>query len=204
MTDTHFQYIKPRLFLTLVVFLSINLYLAAKYVSASLVLNLSITAIITFLFIVIDKYFWRYPPFKWLYWVPDMSGRYEGEIRYINPATSSPDRKNCVIEVFQTGSKLKVSCFFQHQTIDELSTSKSLTESITKEEDGCYSIIFNYLNEGTRTHSQGQPHYGTCILKFINNGEGRILQGNYYTNREPQTKGIIEVQYQSNNLKNNF
>lgn len=204
MTDAHFRYLKPRVLLSLVALLTISLYLTNKYLADSFGYNLSATSIIVGAFWLLDRYLWKYPPFKWLYWVPDMSGRYEGVIRYINPITSSSDHKRCVVEVFQTGSKLKVKCFFQHQAKDEPSASKSLVESIIKEGDDCYSLVFTYLNRGIRIHGQGQPHYGTNILKFINNGEGKFLKGYYYTNRDPQTKGVMEVKYQSNKLKNDF
>jgi hypothetical protein len=202
MTDAHFRYLKPQVLLSLIVLLAISLYLTNQYITASIGHNISITGIIVGVFLLIDRYLWKYPPFKWLYWVPDMSGRYEGVVHYEHPITRSPDSKNCAVEVFQTGSKLKVSCFFQHQVIDEPSTSKSLVESIIKEEDDCHSLVFTYQNEGAR--SLGQPHSGTNILKFINNGEGKFLKGHYYTNRDPQTKGLMEVKYQSNNLKNDF
>ncbi len=204
MTGAHFRYLKPRVLLSLVVLLAISLYLTNQYMAASIGHNISISGIIVVAFLLIDRYLWKYPPFKWLYWVPDMSGRYEGVIRYTNPITYCSDEKRCVVEVFQTGSKLKVRCFFQHQTKNEPSASKSLVESIIKEDDECYSLVFNYMNEGTRIHSQGQPHYGTNILKLISNGEGKFLKGYYYTNRAPQTKGVMEVKHQSNNLKNNF
>lgn len=204
MTDAHFRYLKPRVLLSLVALLTIGLYLTNQYIAASIEYNIPIIAIIVGIFGLLDRYLWKYMPLKWLYWVPNMSGRYEGVIRYTNPITSCSDEKRCVVEVSQTGSKLKVNCFFQHQVMDEPSTSKSLVESIIKEGDDCYSLVFTYLNQGIRIHGQGQPHYGTNILKFINNGEGKFLKGYYYTNRAPQTKGVMEVKYQSNKLKNDF
>ena len=115
MKNTHFRYIKPGALLSFVIFLAIGLYLANQFLSSNFGLSLSVTAIITGLFLLIDRYLWKYKPFSWLYWVPDLSGRYEGHIKYSNPITTSQERKQCAVEVFQTGSKLKVSCFFRHE-----------------------------------------------------------------------------------------
>lgn len=202
MTDARFRYLKPQGLIAFITLLAIGIYLANKFLSTRAEFTISILGIIMGMLLVVDQYLWKYPPFKWLYWIPNVSGRYEGVINYKNPFTQAPDRKQCILEVFQTGSKLKVKCYFQHEHMHEPSESKSLVESIIKNEDDTFSLVFTYQNEGIQ--SEGQSHYGTNILKFINNKNGKFLKGYYYTNREPQTKGVMEVKHQSDKLKNDF
>ena len=202
MQNGFFRYLNPRGVIALISFLSVGLYLLNRYLGTHIGIHLSVTALIVVIFGIIDRYFWKYPPFKCLYWIPDMSGRYEGMIRYSDPITGADDCKQCVVEVFQTGSKLKARCFFQHEWKQEQSESKSLEENIVKNDDDTWSLVFTYQNEGIP--ATPHPHYGTNVLRFIQNGEGKFLKGYYYTNRTPQTKGSIEVKFLSNNLKNDF
>ena len=165
-----------------------------QYPSASL--------FIWFVIYLIDWKLWNKPLFKLLYAIPDMSGRYEGSIKYVNPKTTFEEEKNCVIEVFQSGSKLKVQSFFSREDDFEKSPSNSLIESVIKNDNETYSLVFTYHNKGIC--GVFHPHEGTNILEYINNSDGRFLKGHYYTNRIPQTKGEVEVKFITNKLKNDF
>ena len=166
-----------------------------QYPTASIVLILFVA--------LIDSKLWNKTIFRPLYAVPDLSGRYEGKISFINPINNKPDSKNCAVEVIQTGSKVKVNCYFQREKGKEKTPSKSIVETIVKNDDDSFSLVFMYQNSG----SPGLfgPHNGTNILDYICNDEGKFLKGVYYTDREPsQTRGKIEVKYISKNLKNEY
>lgn len=165
-----------------------------QYPSASVIVGL--------LVLWIDLYLWKFPPFNLLFQIPNISGRYEGYINYLNPITKVDEEKKCVIEVFQTGSKVKFNCYFKKLNSKEKTKSESLVETILKNDDGTVSLISTYRNHGLP--NQFQEHSGTSILTFVENENGRFLKGIYYTNREPQTKGEMDVVFNSNKLKHDF
>lgn len=157
-------------------------------------------AIVLIILGLINIHWWKHFPFKYFFWVPNMSGRYEGLIKY--NYLGSEEEKQCFVEVIQNGLKIKVNSYFQKNNGSEKTLSKSLVETISPEDDGTYSIVLTYRNNGIQ--GKFSEHCGTNILKFINNGDGRFLKGIYYTNREPQTKGIMEVSFISKTLKNDY
>jgi hypothetical protein len=158
------------------------------------------SAIVLLILSLINKHWWKYFPFRYFFWVPDMSGRYEGFIRY--QLNGIEEEKLCSVEVVQDGLKVKVNSYFQKSNGSEKSLSKSLVETIVSEDDGNYSIALTYRNQGIT--GKFPEHCGTNILKFINNSNGKFLKGDYYTNRQPQTKGIMEVKLVTNKLKNDY
>jgi hypothetical protein len=86
----------------------------------------------------------------------------------------------------------------------ERTKSKSTVENIIKNDDDTFTIVLTYVNKGIVGHPNFQTHYGTNILNVIDNEEGLSLDGEYYTNRIPQTKGRISVKFISKKLKNHF
>jgi hypothetical protein len=165
-----------------------------QYPSASVLVGL--------LVLWIDLYLWKFPPFNLLFQIPNVSGRYEGNINYLHPILKVEEKKKCVIEVFQTGSKVKFNCYFKKKNSKEKTKSESLVETILKNDDGTVSLISTYRNYGLP--NQFQEHSGTSILKFVENENGKFLKGIYYTNREPQTKGEMDVAFITNKLKHDF
>jgi hypothetical protein len=160
------------------------------------------STIVAGILIIKSEWLWKYKPFCVFFWTPNMSGRYEGEISFFNPISKQDERKLCTVEVYQTGSKIKVNSYFQRENGQEKSPSKSIYETIVKNNDDSFSIVYTYQNEGIP--NKFSPHNGTNILHFIENEDGTFLKGAYYTNREPQTKGIMEVKLVSNKLKNDY
>jgi len=151
---------------------------------------------------IVTEFLWDKKPFVYLFNMPVLQGRYEGYIYYIHPISGHEERKKCAIEIIQSGSKVKVNSYFQYQNGAEKSPSTSMVETIKKEPDGSYTIVFTYLNKGIP--GKFQEHSGTNILRFIKNDDGQLLKGDYYTNREPQTKGRIKVKFISKKIKNDY
>lgn len=172
-------------------------------------LSISLFGILSALLIIISTYLWKFSPFKFLFWVDNFSGRYEGILSYQykdkTGQIQSGQLKHVKL-VNQNGHRISVSSF----TIKNDGTKSSLSVNkgmhIEKTEDEMhYRLIYNYLNEGST--EQGFPlHHGTDVVKFIKNGNQKILSGEYYTNREPfQTKGeYIELKWVSNDLNHEF
>lgn len=142
-------------------------------------------------------------------WIEDFSGRYEGNLRY-QYRDDSGKLLEGVLEhvkiINQTGNRIVVSSFTKKEdgTKSSLSISKGMFVEKTEDEKH-FRLIYSYLNNGSP--QQGfPPHYGTEVIKFINNGNGKVLSGGYYTGREPiQTKGeFSELKWVGDNLNHEF
>jgi hypothetical protein len=210
MKENLFRYYKPNAIIGFIILSGslIGMILTLIIKSINSVLDLSYyqyptaSVFVGLLVLVIDRYWWNKKPFRFLFLVPDISGRYEGQIKYMNPKTKEMAEKKCAAEVFQTGSLIKFNCYFEKSDNSERTKSESLVETITKNEDDTFSLVFTYRNHGLP--NLFQEHSGTNILNFIENENGKFLKGIYYTNREPHTKGEMEVAYISNKLKHDF
>lgn len=198
MRNDYFRYYHPKLLIPLLVFLGVIFYLGNSYFDSHWGVSLSITAVITSLLILIDKYLWKYKPFCYLFWSINLQGRYEGVIEYCDPITGSVVEKMTTIEISQTGSSIKIQSFFGEGNNGEKSMSRSLDTSLIRDDHNEYSIVFTYLNGGNITMNF-PPHYGTNIFRVLNSKDKVTgLRGEYYTNRCPiQTKGTIQVDYKT-------
>lgn len=205
MGQDYFKYYNSKTLPFLVVGLFVLLWLARDY----WVLSFSIFSVLSVLLIFISTYLWKYPPFKYLFWVDNFSGRYEGILQYQYKDTdgnSITGQLRHVKVVNQNGHRITVHSFTikENGTKSSLSVNKGMQIEKTQDEEH-FQLIYNYTNEGSI--DQGfPPHYGTEVVKFIKKGNEKLLSGGYYTNREPfQTKGdYIELKWVSNDLSHEF
>lgn len=203
MKNGYFKFYKPQSLLMIVLLLGVIIYFSNKLFSSHFGITIiSILGGLTFLLGLIDKYLWKSIPFRWCFWVRNFSGRYEGRIDFFNPISKQKEYKKCSMEIFQTGSKIKLFCYFQKMGGNENTKSISLNENIVKKENEPFSLIFNYQNFGNQ--DSFQPHYGTNILEYFENDQGQFLKGVYFTNREPQTKGDMRLKFISKQYKHEF
>jgi len=160
-------------------------------------------AIIGGILLLYDKVLWKYPLFNWLVKVPNISGRYEGMITY--HWDDKPQSKECVIEVVQTASKIKMCSYFNNEH-NQMTVSKSLVEDIRQEEDGHFAVYLFYLNEGSKKDGVLDCHEGANKVKYLpgKNRHKAKLIGHYFTNRNTQTRGEMEADFQSRTLKGKF
>ncbi len=211
MKNNYFKYYKPNAIIGFIVILGTLVGFSLTFL-IDIITNITnvsyyqysaTSTVIILLIAFIDKKLWCKKPFKYLFIIPNLSGRYEGWIKYQHPITKIESSKKCTIEIYQTGSKVKLNCYFQKENGEEKTPSKSLIETVVKNDDNTFSLVFNYQNDGIL--GKFSPHHGTNILKFIKNSEGQFLKGIYYTNREPyQTRGEMEVKFITNKLKNDY
>lgn len=155
--------------------------------------------IVILLLVLINRYFWKHRLFSWLVNIPNLQGRYEGALHFIHPENGEKSSLKCTMTIHQTASKIVVNTFFITEDGDKSSRSTSKVANIVKNEDETFLLIFTYENKGSDIFP---PHYGTNVLQFIEND--KVLNGTYYTNRIPQTKGHIGVQYVSDELHQEF
>lgn len=204
MQNNFLNYYKPRLVIILIAFLGIVLYLAKSHLS----LSIAISAFIVTFLILLSKYLWNRKPFKWLFWVEDFSGRYEGILRYSyvdeDGVKQSGERKHVKI-INQNGSRISVASFTFQENGEKSSPSSNKGMFVEQTQDeNHYNLIYPYLNEGN-PGLNFPPHYGTDVIKFIKKGDGKVLSGRYYTDRDPQTRGeYINLRWVSNNLNHDF
>lgn len=205
MEKDYFKYYKPNLLIYLIIGLFVLIYIINK----NWALSVPIMGLVVAIIIFITQRFWKYRPFKWLFWIEDFSGRYEGKLIYHyldengNPVSGE---LNHVKIICQTGSKITIHSFTIKSNGEKSSCSVNKGMYVEKTEDEQhFRLIYNYLNEGDI--KQGfSLHYGTEVIKIINKGKDKIIEGFYYTNRIPyQTKGEFkDMKWISNNINHEF
>lgn len=204
MKNSFFKYFKSGTLVTLIIVFGIVLYLAKSHWQ----LSFAISGTVTMLLVLISKHLWNVKPLKWLFWVDDFSGRYEGLLRYSYINTDgnlqSGERKHIKI-INQNGSRISIASFTLKEDGGRSSPSYSRGLFLEQTEDEHhFQIIYHYLNEGNQQLGF-PPHFGTDVLKFIKQGERKMLTGGYYTNREPQTRGEYQnLIWVSNDLNHEF
>jgi hypothetical protein len=196
MEKYNLRYLKPSAFIFICVVLGVSLIAANNYINSHWGISVSVFAVIGALFGIINSYLWNKKPFCWMYNVPDFSGRYEGTL-YYEFRNEKCEVVSGMLElikvVTQNGSDVIINSWTKQKDGAMSSKSTSIEASIVKEKDGTYSLIYNYLNDGN-FELGFSPHYGTEVLKLIENGEGKHLVGKYYTERLPfQTRGKLDL-----------
>lgn len=206
MDKNYFKYYKSGAIIPFVLVAGTLLSLLASFLISLLIDNTnthyyqfpSTTILIGGLIYLIDKFLWKYKPFKWLYWQKDISGRYEGVIEFNNYKDDSRDSRSFALEIEQSGSVIKLNTYFNNDN-DDTSKSESKIISLSKDEFGNLSIFMNYHNVGNSVFKIPE-HFGTNVLEYFNSQ----LKGHYYTNKSPQTKGVMVAKYTSKKLKKSF
>jgi len=203
MEKFNLRYLKPSAFIYICVLLCIALIAANKFINTHWGVSVSVFAIIGGLFSIVNNYLWNVRPFSWMYFVPDFSGRYEGTLRYEfrnEKCETITDTLEHIKVIVQNGSDVVINSWTKKKDGTMSSKSTSIEASIIKEKDGTFSLLYNYLNEGN-FELGFCPHYGTELMKLIENGEGKHLVGKYYSERMPfQTKGKLDLKFTSKQL----
>jgi hypothetical protein len=197
------RYLRPSAFIFISAMLVLALFAANKYFQNHWGISVSILGFIGGIFAIANRYLWNVRPFSWMYSVPDFSGRYQGTLLY----EFRNDKNEIVSDILehikiivQNGSDVVISSWTKSKDRTISSKSTSIEASIVRDKDGTHSLIYNYLNEGN-FELNFHPHYGTEVLKLVENGKEKQLVGKYYTERMPfQTKGKIDLKYVSKNL----
>ncbi len=216
MEKDYFRYYKPKFLLFTIIILSI-IYGYALNIITSFINDIlkepyvyfpTISTLIILTLFLIDKYGLKKPFLKHLFWVKDISGRYEGIIRYKHfEKIDVEETKNCFVEIEQSASKISVKTYFNFKDdnkTDEKTSSKSLVTSIiASDEFDNQKLVFTYQNEGNSLKGL-PPSNGTNILSIIEKDNTIYLKGVYYTDKTPQTKGEMEVNLISKKLKKEF
>lgn len=214
MEKDYFRYYKPKILLTTIIILSI-IYGYLLHFSSDLINGFfnkpyvhfpTISTLIVFTLLAIDKYGLKKPLLKHLFWAKDISGRYEGAVTFKHYITGVEETKQCFLEIEQSPSKISVNTYFdfKYTKNSEKTTSKSLVTSIVSDDDfDNQKLVFTYNNSGN-TLKGLQPSNGTNILSIVKRDNDLFLEGIYYTDKEPQTKGEMKVKFISKKITKEF
>lgn len=159
----------------------------------------STISILTFFLFLINQYLWKLELLKWLVNIPNLNGRYEGELvsTFIDTSTNLPIVKKCVIEVYQTASKIKIYSYYGDlYTQQQTSQANSVSEEIVEQSNGFFEIFYIYSNAANALETQLNNHLGTCGLKYF--PDIKLLEGEYYNQRG--LKGTIKVNFVQSKL----
>jgi hypothetical protein len=154
-------------------------------------LGLGPVTIIGMLFYCYDRWRWKYPILKWLNKIPNLNGKYFGNIEYEREGKNQT--KRCELIIKQTCSVIKVSTIFKKDG-ENNTESTSIDSFILADETGDMKLYFYYQNQGSCMSGDTlNQHDGMNVLKIIKDKKNIELKGYYFTNRDPQTKGCMEV-----------
>jgi hypothetical protein len=147
--------------------------------------------------VFVDKIGWKWVLFKWLVDLPNLNGRYKGHLMssYAD-SKGAAIKKECVVEIRQTASKVHVSSYFS-DTADgpTTSSSHSVLEDIRKEENGFFKLYYIFVNDTGFLEGEVRNHTGTANFSYLKDANKRkILSGEYYNQR--LNKGTIIVEFQ--------
>lgn len=205
MKNGYFKYYKSK---PLMILFSLGIG-SILYTRENYGLSISILSGLTLFVWLITEFLWRYKPFKYLFWIDDFSGRYEGKLVYqrrdenCQKQTGELDH---VKVIHQTGSKIHITTFTKKEDGTNSTNSNSKGCYVELTDDGQhFQIIYTYLNNGS-VEQEFSCHHGTEIIKFIKTDKAKILSGSYFTNRLPfQTKGEFkDLKWISKNTNHEF
>lgn len=150
----------------------------------------------TFLWVIIENYFWHLGWFQKLFRTalnipPDMRGRWEGKLI----RDEDQEAHSFVIEVHQTLTKLQVYTFADGGK----SRSESYFANITSDEmEKKFTLCYLWYANASAIPNKNIPmgsFYGFSMLELNEEEDSKELTGTYFTDRLPQTKGIIEIKW---------
>jgi len=187
-----FTYYKPELLVTIIGLLwPVLSWVLSKLWGYGFLQGFGPGVIVMGLLTLYDKYLWKLPVLNLLNNVPNLNGIYEGEIAYHYNEQDST--KSCRLEITQTCSNIKVKSIFNKD--GENDTQSVSEEAFIKTDDvGDQHLYFYYHNQGSyKSGDTLDSHDGMNVLEILKEKETVKLKGYYFTNRNPQTKGCMEV-----------
>lgn len=144
---------------------------------------LSPFAVFGVLFLIFNKWLWKVWPLSKLLDIPNFNGTWKGSGHSTFPGREG--NYDILIKIKQTFTQLIVDAEFGS------SYSESFVANVDNVNPLRAKLVYSYLNkpDGNATKTQNE-HLGTVELFCTKKNN---LTGNYFTNREPQTKGKLEL-----------
>jgi hypothetical protein len=175
MKNDYLMYFKPSVLIGLVVSFTIGVI----YININFEISIYVFAFITFVLTTISTKLWNKKCIKWMFWIDDISGCYEGILRYKyidNDEEKTGELKHVKI-INQNGYKISISSFTYKVDGSPSSQSESIGVYVKKTADEKhFQLVYNYLNNGS-TEQGFPPYWGTEVVKVINANGVKILSG---------------------------
>lgn len=157
----------------------------------------SVVGLLGFVLWFVEKIGWKWYIFKWLIDVPNLNGRYKGKL--ISSYNNNTEM-DCIIEISQTASVIKLYCYFGNLLNRELSSdSRSHTEEIICEPNGLHKLIYTFTNNSDIAINLND-HEGAGTLSYYQ--DIKKLDGTYFNRRG--NSGKIEVTFEQKKLLKRF
>lgn len=160
----------------------------------------SVPFFISLVFYYINEIGWKKKIFKWLIDIPNLNGRYEGQLESSYQTNGANTIIHCAVEVKQTASNITISAYFYNSLTKEYSKSDSVIELIEKQKNGSFLLYYIYTNTPGRLHPALNIHEGTTVCIYY--PDKKTLSCEYYNSR-PLT-GKFEVEWKSDKLIHRF
>jgi len=186
-----FTYYKPQVLVPLIVILWACSSWLLSLTNNELIRGVAPTTIVITLLSIYDRWLWKLPLLRLMNTIPNLNGVYHGNIEY--NFNGRDDTKACTLRIVQTCSTIKVTATFNKDAENE-TQSVSSEAFIVTDSSGEHQLHFYYRNKGScKAGDTLEQHDGINIMDIII-CEGMVkLDGYYFTNRSPQTKGCMKV-----------
>ena len=193
-------YLKVVAFFSAAAFATILIALGVQFkVQAAFFTGIATTVSLGWYFF--DRYIWKWHPFKAAIGRPNLNGRWVGTLD--RDGEESPHR--FVLEIRQTCSTLACCTY-----TDSGNSNSYMAELLTENGQAPHTLVFNWFGgtigvaKGSKT--QAGQFYGTTKLRLVVPQAGSPqLTGVYYTDRRPrQTRGTLELEWMSHELKDSI
>jgi len=160
----------------------------------------SVPFFISIIFLYINQVGWTKNFLKWLIDIPNLNGRYEGQLESSYQTNGANTIMQCAVEVKQTASSITITAYFFNPITNENSKSDSVIELIEKQKNGSFLLYYIYTNTPGKLHPTLNIHEGTTVCIYY--PDMKTLSGEYYNSR-PLT-GKFEVEWKSEKLLYRF
>jgi hypothetical protein len=159
-------------------------------------------AFIAVVLATINGYLWKFSWMKWLIELPNLNGRYIGElVSSFVGEDGQPVKKDCVIEINQNGSGIHVCSYYADKGSQaQTSMAYSIAEEIVKEKNGSFSLYYMFTNEPDSMLEALSKHNGTAKLTYF--ADKKQLVGEYYNHR--LNKGIMTLTFEDKKCLHRF
>lgn len=160
-------------------------------------------AIIILLLKWYDKKLWKKKWLSWLVTVPNMNGRYKGELESSYQTNGSNTLLKCALEVSQMASSISVNLYVDNENKLKRTDSESILENLEPTKDSnVYRLSFNHTNRGQLDRWGLKEHNGVTTLLY--NITNRSFHGSYFNEPKRKTYGKITVAFDSDQLQHKY
>ena len=150
-----------------------------------------------------DKKLWKRKWLSWLVTVPNMNGRYKGELESSYQTNGSNTLLKCALEVSQMASSIGANLYMYNKNELKRTDSESILESLEATNDpNVYRLSFNHTNKGQLDQWGLKGHNGVTTLYY--NITNRSFHGSYFNEPQRKTYGKITVLFDSDQLQHEY